>query len=314
MRPILLACTLAMSSLCAAQQPPLTADTIMARVALNQDRSDSERAHYLYVQHSHTVSRRGNTILCEETADFRVTPTPDGSHQDLLNLNGRLRQKGADITYTHLLPPGPNHNEDDVHLNIDDSSSLDRGLVEEMRSNLTIHKSKDAKDGIDPNLFPLTSKSQAGYQFHLLGRSRMNDRDCFHIAFSPKDKDDFGWKGDAYIDATAFQPVVLRTTLSRKIPFAVRAFLGTNVPGLGFTIVYAPQPAGQPNGLWFPTSFGTEFKLHVLFFFNREIIFNAENRDFEKTRVTSRIIDKPERIIATPETSTPPKTPETPNP
>ena len=63
--------------------------------------------------------------------------------------------------------------------------------------------------------------------------------------------------------------------------------MGTNLPGLGFTVVYAPQP----DGVWFPVSFGTEFKIHVLFFFNREIVVDAQNRSFEKTHVTSQIVD-----------------------
>jgi hypothetical protein len=51
--------------------------------------------------------------------------------------------------------------------------------------------------------------------------------------------------------------------------------------------VYEPQP----DGIWFPVSFGTEFKLHVLFLFSREIIVDAQNRSFEKTHVTSQIVD-----------------------
>lgn len=123
----------------------------------------------------------------------------------------------------------------------------------------------------------------------------MNGHDCFHIAFAPKDKGDFGWKGDAYIDATAFQPVLIRTAMGRKIPLGVRLLLGTDVPGLAFTILYAPQPANQPNAVWFPTSFGTEFKFHVLFFISRQIVFNAENRDFEETHVTSKILPQPHK-------------------
>ncbi len=49
---------------------------------------------------------------------------------------------------------------------------------------------------------------------------------------------------------------------------------------------YAPQP----DGVWFPVSFGTEFKLHVLFFFSRQIIIDALNRNFEKTHVTSEMV------------------------
>jgi hypothetical protein len=43
--------------------------------------------------------------------------------------------------------------------------------------------------------------------------------------------------------------------------------------------------------LWFPASFGTEFKLSVLFFFRRQIMLSAENRDFEATHVTSKILE-----------------------
>jgi anti-sigma28 factor (negative regulator of flagellin synthesis) len=307
--------------------PPLTAETIMARVAANQDRSDSERAHYLYVQHAHIASRKGKTVRCEETTDYRVTPTAAGSDHRLLKLDGRLLQKKHYVTYTELVKPGTQDdkkptesksqpdsqkpvdtNTDDdkvevhqnhVHVTLQDDGEddMDRDLVENMRQNLTTDTK--SKDGISANLFPLTSKEQLDYRFTLLGREPRNGRDCFHIAFRPKQDDDYGWKGDAWIDATAFQPVVLRTTMARKLPFAVRALLGTNVPGLGFTIVYAPQAQTQPDltpgddskALWFPTSFGTEFKIHVLFFLNREIVFSAENRDFQKTHVTSTILD-----------------------
>lgn len=298
MRPTLLACAFALAPLAAPAQQPLTADAIMSRVATNQDASEADRAHYVYVQHAHIASRKGKTIRCEEITDTRITPTKNGSHQQLLKLDGRLLQKGKIIPYT-TLPKGdpqtaskPDHDED-LHITVQDKDDnpMDRDLVENLRKNLT--DSESSKDGISPNLFPLTSKEQAGYSFRLLGRAPMNGRDCFHIAFSPKDPDDFTWKGDAYIDATAFQPVLLRTTMSRKIPLAVRLLLGTNVPGLGFTIVYAPQPPNQPNGIWFPTTFGTEFKIHVLFFLNRQITFTADNRDFEKTHVTSEILPTP---------------------
>jgi hypothetical protein len=91
---------------------------------------------------------------------------------------------------------------------------------------------------------------------------------------------------DAYIDTTAFQPVLVSTGLSRRVPFAVRTFLGTNLPGIGFTVTYAPQP----DGVWFPSTFSTEFKIEVLFFFRREIILDAQNREFEKTHGDVKIV------------------------
>ena len=260
----------------------------MARVAVNQDQSEAERAHYVYVQHARTSSRKGKTILCEEITDSRVTPSGTESHQELLKLDGRLLVKHKYVTYTHL-PPAKNGDKssveadhDDLNISIGDDDS-DRDLVETMRDHFVNDKSKD---GIGKGLFPLTSKNQQDYQFNLLGHEPRNGHDCFHIEFHPKDKDDFGWKGDAYIDSATYQPVFLRTAMARNIPFAVRTMLGTNVPGLGFTVIYAPQP----DGVWFPVSFGTEFKVHVLFFYTRQIVIDAQNRDFEKTHVNSKIV------------------------
>jgi hypothetical protein len=284
----------------------------MARVGENQDRAEAERAHYVYVQHAKMVSRRGNTVMCEEITDYRMTPSMDGSHEQLLKLEGRQLSKHKYLDY-HALPPeqakieeaakepktqeppkdekedpakDPQKKDDDHHdtirVNIAEDS-MDRDLVENMRWNLIHDKSKD---GISAHLFPLTTKDQVEYDFRMLGRERLNGRDVFHISFRPKKKDDFGWSGDAYIDTTAYEPVLITTGMSRKIPFAVRTLLGTNLPGLGFTVTYAPQP----DGVWFPVTFSTEFKIHVLFFFHREIILDAQNREFEKTHVTSRIV------------------------
>ena len=291
----LLAIPLALSVLPThAQQPALTAGQIMARVAANQDRSEAERAHFVYVQHARVISRKGSTIRCEELTDTRITPTPTGSSQQLLTIQGRLLHKGNYITYNHLLDRKPTP-EDDANLKqVDADDNTDLDLVENIRDNLLGDKPGHSKDGINANLFPLTSKQQAGYIFTLLGREPRNGRETFHIQFRPRDKSDFGWKGDAWIDTATFQPVVIRSALSRNLPLGVRVLLGTNVPGIGFTAIYAPQPGAKstdnPDGVWFPVSFGSEFKIHVLFFFSRHIVIAAENRDFEKTHVTFTIL------------------------
>jgi hypothetical protein len=265
-----------------------TADAIMARVAVNQDRTEAERGHYVYVQHARVVSRKGSKVMCEEVTDYRVTPSASGSHRELIKLDGRMLVKHKYVTYTSLLLANGaektvvENDHDSISVQMGDENT-DRSLVENMRKNLTDDKSKD---GINAQLFPMTTKGQVDTLFYLVGRERINGRDVFHIDFRPKDKNDFGWKGDAYIDVDAYQPVLIRTDMARKIPLAVRALLGTNLPGLGFSVVYAPQP----DGVWLPTSFGTEFKIHVLFFFSRQIIIDAQNRDFEKTHVSSKIV------------------------
>ena len=279
----------------------------MARVAANQDKAQAERSHYVYVQHAKMASRRGKTVMCEEITDYQLTPSTDGTDEQLLKVEGRFRRDKNYITYNALLPRGedkpkdPDQNKDkdknkdndkkdkkdkkdkDPTFDPNSNETIDRDIVENMRWNLIHDKSKD---GVNAHLFPLTSKNQADYTFRTLGRERLNGRDVFHISFRPKKKDDFGWSGDAFIDTTAFQPVLVTTGMARKIPFAVRTLLGTNLPGLGFTVTYAPQP----DGVWFPVTFSTEFKIHVLFFFHREIILDAQNRNFEKTHVTSRIV------------------------
>jgi hypothetical protein len=308
LRSVASAFALALSLLSAhAQQPTLTADQIMARVAANQDRSEAARAHYVYVQHSRVLSRKGSAIRCEELTDTRITPTPTGSSQQLLTIQGRLLVKGNYITYNNL--PDSKDAKDSTDTNnrdtslkeIDDDENTDLDLVENIRANLLGDKPGHTKDGINANLFPLTSKQQANYTFILRGREPRNGRDTFHIEFHPKDKNDIAWKGDAWVDTATYEPVVIRTALSRNLPVGIRVLLGTNVPGIGFTAIYAPQPGDQPDGVWFPISLGSEFKIHVLYFFSRQIVVSAENRDFEKTHVTSTILDAESPINTKPQ-------------
>jgi hypothetical protein len=281
-----LACVSAQSEQSRAALPTPNAADIMARVAANQDSAEAERAHYVFVQHATMSSRKGKTVQCEEVTDYRITPSDSGIHDELVKLDGRLRVNGNYVTYHTLAPDNDNskveNDKDSVSVTIG-GENADRDMVEHMRANLMHDKSKD---GLNSRLFPLTSKEQTAYDFQLVGQERLNGRNVYHITFRPKDKDDFGWKGDAFVDVTTFQPVLVTTGMARKIPFAVRTFLGTNLPGLGFTVVYAPQP----DGVWFPTSFSTEFKIHVLYFFHRDIVLDAQNRDFEKTHVTSRML------------------------
>ena len=277
---------LAISALpCLAQQPEpaLPAAEIMARVAANQDRSEAERTRYVYVQHARVLSRKGNRVMCEEITDSRIVPTAHGSNSELLTISGRQWKKDHYLNYTTL----PKKSEVSEHKGDKDEiwdDDMDRDLVENMRSNLTRDKSKD---GLAARLFPLTSKNQESYRYQLAGREQKNGHEVFHIRFQPKDKNEYTWKGDAYIDTKEFQPVVISTAMARKIPFVARTLLGTNLPGLGFTIIYAPQP----DGVWFPVSFGSEFGLRVLFLIHRVIVIDAQNRDFEKTHVSSHIVD-----------------------
>jgi hypothetical protein len=287
-------------------QTALTAEQIMARVAANQDRTEAARTHYIYLQHIRTVSRKpGGRVMCEETTDNRVSPQAKGSHQELLTLDGRVWQKGHYVHYTTL----QEHDDSDrkqkkVKTEKEDLDGMDVDLVENLRTYLTNEGPKETgehghiqinadqrqeppKDGLARELFPLTTRQQEKYLFKLEGRQKMNGRDVYHVSFRPKDKDDFDWKGEAFIDVDEFEPVVVYTEMSRKIPVGVRVLLGTNLPGLGFSVTYDREP----DGVWFPVSFGTEFRMRVLFFIARDISMSLANTHFEKTHADVRILD-----------------------
>ncbi len=248
---------------------PLTADAIMARVAANQDRSEELRKQYVYRQHTHILTHKPRgRLLREETADYDVVPTPDGTQKELKLLTGRYWNKGKYDTFQGEPVP--------------EADSLDGSLIHDFREDLSNEKTKD---GLAKDLFPLTSEQQKDYDFKLLGQEVQDGRSVYHIGFRPKDKDEITWAGEAYIDAAEFQPVRVFTKLSRRIPFAVRTFLGTDLPGIGLNVVYKRQE----DGVWFPATFGTEFRIHVLFFINREVTVSLENAGFQRTHVESKM-------------------------
>ena len=265
-----------LSSLSGAQTasaPPgpeaLSAQTIMERVAANQDRSEAQRKEFVYKQNIHILTHKpGGRLMREETTDYDVAPTPEGTQKNLKRLTGKYWSKGKYLTFEG--EPAP------------DSDSLDGDLIQNFRDDLANEKSKD---GLNKDLFPLTSEEQKEYDFQLLGQETQDGRSVYHIGFGPKDRHDITWAGEAYIDAAEFEPVRVFSKLSRRIPLAIRTLLGTDVPGVGFNVVYKRQE----DGVWFPATFGTEFRIRALFFINRQISVSLENSAFERTHVKSKM-------------------------
>lgn len=252
----------------AAQEPP-AADTVMARAAANQDRAEKLRSEYVYRQRIRIVTRKTNgKLMREETAEYQVIPAPQGSQKVLKLITGRYRHKGKSVEFQGEPVP--------------DADSLDGNLISDFRQDLTHDESKD---GLARDLFPLTTDEQKKYQFKFLGEEEREGRKAYRIDFRPKDKSDIAWAGEALIDAEDFEPVTVFTKLSRRIPFAIRTLLGTDLRGVGFNVQYRRQA----DGVWFPTGFGTEFRLHAVFFINRDISISLENTEFEHTHVESRI-------------------------
>jgi hypothetical protein len=238
----------------------------MARVATNQDRSQILRKEFVYKQHIHVVTHKGARLMREEAADYEVVPTPDSTEKQRKLLSGRYWHKGKYETFEG----------DDVP----EEDSLDGGLIKDFRDDLLNDKTKD---GLGKDLFPLTSEEQKDYAFTLLGQAVEGGRSVYHIGFCPKNRDEITWAGEAFIDTAEFEPVRVFTKLSRRVPFMVRTMLGTDVPGLGFNVVYQKLE----DGVWFPATFGTEFRLRAVFFINREISISLQNTAFERTHVKS---------------------------
>jgi hypothetical protein len=262
---------LPLGALPAADQPAPSVDEIMARVAANQDREVQARAEYVYQQRIHVATLRTNGKLArEETADYRVVPTPDGTKKELKHIEGRYWHKGNYIEF---------HSEP-----VPESNTLDGSIVQSFREGLSDDKSKD---GMARDLFPLASQEQKQYLFELAGVETVQGRKVYRVKFRPHDKNDLTWAGEALIDAAEFEPLRVYTKLSRKIPLAVRTLLGTDVPGLGFNVEYRRFD----EGVWFPVSFGTEFRLRAVFFINRDITVALENSAFQRAKVQSKILD-----------------------
>src|SRR5215469_12513071 len=246
----------------------LTAEAIMGRVAANQDRSESLRKQYIYKQQIRILTHKhSGKVMLEETADYDVIPTPDGTEKKLRLLTGRYSHKGRYEQFTG--EPAP------------EEDSLDGDLIKDFRDDLSNDKTKD---GLARDLFPLTSEEQKAYVFKLIDQEMQQGRSVYHISFWPKDKDEIAWAGEAYIDAEEFEPVRVFTKLARRIPLMIRTLLGTDLPGIGFNVVYHRQP----DGVWFPATFGTEFRIRAIFFINREVSVSLENSAFEHTHVVSK--------------------------
>ncbi len=269
-----LSCVLLLASLgtfASADQPSPSVDEIMARVAANQDRAEQARAEYVYQQRIHVATLRTNGKLArEETADYLVAPTPDGTKKELKHIEGRYWHKGKYLKYQGEPVP--------------EDGWVDSSIVQSCREDLSNDKSKD---GLGRDLFPLTSGEQKQYRFDLVGEDTVKGRRVYRVRFRPRDKGDLTWAGEAMIDAEEFEPLRVYTKLSRRVPFFVRTLLGTDVPGIGFNVEYQRFD----EGVWFPVSFGTEFRLRAVFFINRDITVALANSAFQRAKVQSKILD-----------------------
>ena len=130
------------------------------------------------------------------------------------------------------------------------------------------------------------------------GGGEHQGRRIYQIAFEPVKKElcvqiggdhegdcDSSWKGEAWIDAEELQPVRIQTDLAFPIPWGVRVFLGTNLRQTGFSITYRRVA----ENVWFPATYGTEFRFDVLWAYKRTVALSLESDSFRKTDASSTI-------------------------
>ncbi len=257
--------------------PSLPIGEILRRVAENQERSDSARARIVYHQSVRTrLLRGGGKLAREETRQYTVTPTATGTEKELLNVEGQYEKNGKLHPYTD---PKFRHKDLD----------LDGELTHDLSHDLA--SSKNTRDGISRDLFPLTADEQRFYDFRFDGYQSVQGVQAVRLAFSPRkspkgsEEDGRPWSGTVLIHPDEFQPISVVTSLSKGIPGWVRVVFGINLKQLGFSLTYR-KVAG---GLWFPSTYGSEFFLRVFFGYARNITMSMENTDFRLASAESTI-------------------------
>ena len=271
MRLVLLA--LIAGSAVAWAQPDL--NEILRRVAENQERAVEARSTIVYTQETRTRLFRSNGKLGREDHRlYTVLPSAQGTDKHLDLFEGRYLHKGKTETYTD---PSFQHSDLDI----------DADLVKDLTDDLV--NDKKSRDGISPDLFPLTAAEQQHYDFQLAGTQKVGNVEALKLTFTPKrvgdGEDERCWAGEVLVDPVEYQPMRVTTKLAFQIPLAVKVLLGTNIRQLGFTLTCRKVA----DGLWFPVSYGTEFRLRVLFGYARTITMSMDNRDFRRTSAESSI-------------------------
>jgi hypothetical protein len=262
---------------------PADAESIMARAAANVEQSEEGRLRYVYRQTVHSTLVRSNGQLArKEDRQYSVIPTGKTTEKRLDSFRGQYRKGKEMLPYSE---PGFTYKDMDI----------DGELINELTDDLV--NDSDSRDGIPHELFPLRTRDLADYKFSHNGHTQYRGRRVHKIAFEPRQKrscitiggDDEcssrPWKGEAWIDAEDLQPARIYSQLAVKVPWAVRVFLGTNLRQTGFSVSY--QRIAE--NVWFPVSYGTEFRLDALWFYKLTITLSLESMDFQITGATSSI-------------------------
>lgn len=253
-----------------AEEPPPTAAEIMRRAAENMDRAQTERAVYVYDQNVFVRLKRANGKTArEESREYVVVPAEKGAKRKMVKLEGKVIEGKKEIPYSD---PKFRVKKMDIDGDLTDSFAHDllwarHGRVE---------------------WFPIRKKNLDRYAFTLNGTEKYREYDVWRVSYQEIKNDDGDpacWAGEALIERSEFQPVLLTSSWECKIPLAVKTLLGINVSHIGAKITFRRFD----NKVWFPVSCGGEMKLRVLFMYARTIAFSASAGNFRKADVQSSI-------------------------
>lgn len=263
---------------------------IISRMAANVEASLEARRQYVYKQKVNAKLVRTNGQLARvERREYTVTPKEKNTEKHLDSLAGEYHKSKKEII--------PYDKKGFEAKGMD----IDGGIMEDLIDDLV--DDKKSRDGIPHNLFPIDRKDLAAYRYTYAGTIEVKGRKAHRIAYAPiprkercldKKGEDGGdnddcpwrpWKGEVVVDAEEFQPVRIYSDLTFKMPWAVKAFLGTNIQQTGFAVSFTRV---APN-VWFPATYGTEFRVNLLFGYKRVITMALDSSDFRRTSATSEI-------------------------
>ncbi len=243
-----------------------TAGEIMARVTENQERAVEARKSFVFTQVVRARVYKDRTKLRHELLRrYLVTPTEDGLERKLVEESGKQLIHGEMAEYGDF---------DQAERN------WDADLAEDLADSFF---DESARDGMDDDLFPLTSEGLADVDVRLEGVEEYRGREVYKIVFEPREE--FAFEGEALIDAEEFQPVLVTSHLSDEIPRWIRWVLGVDIKQLGFKVSYEKFD----DGIWFPVSYGGELRVRLFHFYRRTASVSHLLEDFRRTKVSSAV-------------------------
>jgi len=294
-----------------AQTAPKQGDAmeIMKKVAANTAAAIEGRRQYVYHQRIRAGLLQSNgQVVCRESREYTVVPQLTTTEKKLVSFSGECREGKQMVTYPEPSVARPGVKEK-AEIEVVDGRENIAGMIGGLAND------KKSRDGIPPQLFPLGARELEYYRFTLKGETTVKGRRTYEITFAPAErkgicididggKDDAGngdtgpehfcrpWKGEAWIDAEDYQPVRIDTQLWKGVPWGVRVFMGINLREVGFSLTYQRVA----DGVWFPATYGTEFRITVFWGYKRTITLSMENTDFKKADAQSTVqFDSPDQ-------------------